>query len=67
ELPVLDAFQRRPASQRQSAQSCRRAYDLSAERISNQGRSDPAGARLFVYEHMGHRFGQPLQLVSSVI
>ncbi|MFZ2137647.1 MAG: hypothetical protein WAV78_12110 [Xanthobacteraceae bacterium] len=65
--PYLMLFSGDPLPNVKSAQSCRRAYDLSAERISNQGRSDPAGARLFVHEHMGHRFGQPLQLVSSVI
>jgi aldose 1-epimerase len=55
ELPVRDALQRRPPSQRQPSQSCRRAHDLSAERISNQGRSNPAGTRLLLHRHMGHR------------
>jgi len=43
------------ASRRPPAQPCHRAHDLPAECISDRGRSDQAGARLVVYEHMGHR------------
>src|SRR5262249_53146414 len=55
ELPLLDALQRRPASQRSPSQPCRRAHDLPAERISNRGRSDPPGARRLIHGHMGYR------------
>ena len=41
-------------------------WALSAN-MPRRATMDPAGARLFVHEHMGHRFRQPLQLVSSVI
>src|SRR5262249_49854733 len=37
------------------SQSCSRAYDLPAERISNWGGSDQAKARLVVHGHVGHR------------
>ena len=55
ELSVLDDLHWRLSSRRLPSQSCRRTHDLSAERISNRGGSDPAGARLLVHKHMGHR------------
>ena len=72
QLPLPDALQRRPASRRPPAQPCRRAHDLPAERISDRGRPDQAGARLLVHEHMGHRCrartrGAKIKLVRLVI
>src|SRR5262249_62276528 len=49
------ALERRPASRRPPSQSCSRAYDLPAERISNRRGSDQAKARLVVHGHVGHR------------
>ena len=46
-------LQRRHASRRPPAEPCCRAYDLPAERISDRGCPDQAGARLLVHEHVG--------------
>ena len=54
ELSLLDEFHRRLSSELQPSRSCRRTYDLSAERISKRGGSGPVGTKCLVDEHMGH-------------